>query len=186
MAEPPRWREERARVFFALWPDAETARSLHGLAEKAKQHFGGRAMHVDTLHLTLAFIGGVPRVRIPELLELGASVVPRAVDLSLDVLGEWARKHIVWAGPETVPEPLAVLAAELQSALLGAGFVLETRPFVPHVTLLRNAACATRRMPLELAVRWHADGFVLVESRLLPSGARYQVLGRWVNGKAGP
>lgn len=181
MAEPPRRHEERARVFFALWPDVDTAQTLHGLAESARPRFGGRAMRRDTLHLTLAFIGGVPRVRIPELLQIGASVAPRAIDLSLDVLGEWARKHIVWAGPQTVPEPLAALAADLQSALLDAGFVLEARPFVPHVTLLRNAACATRRMPLEQAVRWHADGFVLVESRLLPSGARYEVLGRWVN-----
>ncbi|MDX5445031.1 MAG: RNA 2',3'-cyclic phosphodiesterase [Zoogloeaceae bacterium] len=179
MAETPRWREERARVFFALWPDASTAKVLHGLADATKQRFGGRAMRIDTLHLTLAFIGGMPRVRLPELLAIGAAVAPRAVDLSLDVLGEWSRKHIVWAGPERVPEPLAALAAELQSALVTAGFALEARPFVPHVTLLRNAACATHRTPLEPPVCWRADGFVLVESKLLPSGARYEMLGRW-------
>ena len=179
MAETARWREERARVFFALWPDAGTAEALNALAGAAKGRFGGRAMRIDTLHLTLAFIGGVPRVRIPELLEIGAAVAPRAFDLRLDVLGEWARKHIVWAGPEQVPEPLAALAAELQSALVTAGFALEARPFVPHVTLLRNATCATQRASLERPVRWRADGFVLVESRLLPSGARYEVLGRW-------
>jgi RNA 2',3'-cyclic 3'-phosphodiesterase len=136
-------------------------------------------MRLDTLHLTLAFIGGVPRVRIPELLDIGAAVAPRAFDLTLDVVGEWARKHIVWAGPEQVPEQLAALAAELKSALLNAGFAIEARPFVPHVTLLRNAACATQRTPLEPSVRWHADGFVLVESALLPSGASYEVLRRW-------
>lgn len=171
--------EERARVFFALWPDADTAQSLHTLAESQKQRFGGRVMQRDTLHLTLAFVGGVPRLRIPELLAAGAAVAPRAIDLSLDVLGEWARKHIVWAGPRDVPGPLAELSAELHQKLGEHGFGLEARPFVPHVTLLRNAACETQRLPLEPAVPWRATGFVLVESKLLASGARYEVLGRW-------
>lgn len=178
-AEPPRWHEQRARVFFALWPDPATAAALQRLAESAQQRFGGRAMRHDTLHLTLAFIGGVPRVRVRELLELGAAVTPRAFDLPLDVLGEWARKHIVWAGPAQVPQPLAALAGDLQRLLTNAGFALEARPFVPHVTLLRNAACATQRVPLAPPVHWAADGFVLVESKLLPSGARYETLARW-------
>lgn len=178
-AELPCWREERARLFFALWPDAATAAILHRLGESARQRFGGRCMHRDTLHLTLAFIGGVPRVRIAELLELGAHVRPHAFHLALDILGEWARKHIVWAGPAQAPEPLTALADDLRRVLADAGFAIEARPFVPHVTLLRNAACATRRAPLELPVRWAVHGFVLVESKLLPSGARYEVLGRW-------
>ena len=136
-------------------------------------------MRRDTLHLTLAFIGGVPRLRIPELLDVGAAVTPRAFELSLDVLGEWMRKHIVWAGPGDVPAALLALASELHERLVAAGFGLEERPFVPHVTLLRNAACATQRSSLEQAVKWRADGFVLVESKLLASGARYEVLGRW-------
>lgn len=176
--------EERARVFFALWPDAGTAQCLHTLAESQQQRFGGRVMQRDTLHMTLAFVGGVPRARIPELLEVGAAVAPRAfdvsLDVSLDVLGEWARKHIVWAGPQHTPEPLAELAAELHQQLGESAFGLEARPFVPHVTLLRNAACETQRSPLEPAVPWRATGFVLVESKLLASGARYDVLGRWL------
>ncbi len=136
-------------------------------------------MRRDTLHLTLAFIGGVPRLRIPELLEVGAAVTPRAFELSLDVLGEWMHKHIVWAGPGDAPKALVELSGDLHERLAAAGFGLEERPFVPHVTLLRNAACATQRSLLEQAVKWRADGFVLVESRLLTSGARYEVLGRW-------
>lgn len=172
-------REARARVFFALWPAAETARALHTLTESLQLRFGGRAMRMDSLHLTLAFVGSVPRGRIAELLAAGARVQPRAFGLQLDVLGEWARKHIVWAGPAEVPEALATLVAELQQTLSEAGFVLEARPFVPHVTLLRNAACETRRTPLEQPLCWRTDGFVLVESMLQPSGARYVELGRW-------
>src|SRR5690606_16064137 len=108
-----RWREERARVFFALWPDAETAHALHQLARSAHAGFGGRVMRRDTLHLTLAFIGGVPRLRIPELLEVGAAVTPRAFELSLDVLGEWMHKHIVWAGPGDAPKAMVELSVDL-------------------------------------------------------------------------
>lgn len=169
-------------MFFALWPDADTAQSLHTLAESESKHFGGRVMQRDTLHMTLAFVGAVSRARIPELQKVGAAVAPRAFDVSLDVLGEWARKHIVWAGPQHVPGPLAELAADLHQKLGEGGFGLETRPFVPHVTLLRNVACETQRSTLEQAVPWRVTGFVLVESKLLASGARYQVLGRWLAG----
>lgn len=170
---------DQARVFFALWPDAATAHSLHRLAESLKPRFGGRVMRLDSLHLTLAFVGSVPRERIPDLLAVGASVTPRAFDLTLDVLGEWARKQLVWVGPSTTPEPLAGLADELHQGLVAAGFSMESRPFVPHVTLLRNAACATQRTSVGKVVRWWSEGFVLVESKLLASGARYEVVGRW-------
>ncbi|MDX5364013.1 MAG: RNA 2',3'-cyclic phosphodiesterase [Pseudazoarcus pumilus] len=149
------------------------------MAGSLQPRFGGRVMRMDSLHLTLAFVGGVPRARIPELIAAGAQLSAAAFDLKLDVLGEWARKHIVWAGPADVPAALATLAAELQQTLSEAGFALEARPFVPHVTLLRNAACETRRTPLEQPVRWRSDGFVLVESSLQPSGARYLELARW-------
>lgn len=170
---------DQARVFFALWPDAVTANSLHRLAESLQPRFGGRVMRLDSLHLTLAFVGSVPRERIPDLLAIGASVTPRAFDLTLDVLGEWARKQLVWVGPSTTPEPLAGLADELHQGLVAAGFSMESRPFVPHVTLLRNAACATQRTSVGKVVRWWSEGFVLVESKLLASGARYEVVGRW-------
>lgn len=133
-------------------------------------------MRLDTLHLTVAFIGDVARSRLPDLQELAGQVDAPCVDLTLDVLGEWERKHIVWAGPSTTPDALLQLVEALGGRLKSAGFDLEARSFVPHVTLLRNARCTDQRTPLEASLRWHCDGFVLVESTLGPAGSRYEIL----------
>lgn len=179
LTEPALWREERARVFFALWPDVATANRLHALAEAAQRRFGGRVMRFDTLHLTLLFVGGVRRVRLPELIEAAASLTPPPFDLTLDTLGRWAKRDIVWAGPSHAPPGLHELVADLHGRLRELGFELEARRFVPHVTLLRGAECTDGQEPLAEPVRWRADGFALVESKRQSSGARYRLLGRW-------
>lgn len=166
-------------MFFALWPDSDTALALHRLAESAKDRFGGRAMRRDTLHLTLAFIGNVARERIAELIAAGDRVSVEPFTLAIDTLGEWQRKKIVWAGPSIGAPELILLADSLQHEIVAAGFALEARTFLPHVTLVRNAGCATQRTALAAAITWSNSGFVLVESQLLASGASYEVLARW-------
>lgn len=183
LTEPALWREERARVFFALWPDVATANRLHMLAESAHRRFGGRVMRFDTLHMTLAFVGGVRRVKLPELLEAAATLTPPPFDLTLDTLGQWGRRDIVWVGPSRAPQGLHDLVSDLHQRLRATGFELEARRFVPHVTLLRGAQCEDAQSVLEQPLRWRADGFVLVESKLQSSGARYRVLGRWAGSR---
>ena len=58
-----------ARLFFALWPSAELRRRLHALALRYQRLHGGRAMRAETLHLTLLFLGEVPRAQIASLLQ---------------------------------------------------------------------------------------------------------------------
>jgi 2'-5' RNA ligase len=66
--------------------------------------------------------------------------------------------------------------------LSAAGFALDARPHVPHVTLARNARCdglPERISGLATPIRWRVDEFTLVESVLPAAGARYRVLARW-------
>ncbi len=170
---------ERARVFFALWPGTTTAESLAHIASEAHKRFAGRLMRPETLHLTLAFVGTIERTRIADLVAAGDRVrVPR-IELSIDTLGQWQKKHIVWAGPAEPGVALVSLVESLRAELEEAGMALERRPFVPHVTLLRNADCDTGRNALACPLKWQVNGFVLVESRLQSTGAGYEVLARW-------
>lgn len=169
----------RARVFFALWPGAALAQGLHRLAREAHGRFGGRVMRRETLHLTLAFIGTIERTRIADLVAAGDRVRAPRIELSIDTLGQWQKKHIVWAGPGEPGAALVSLVESLRAELEAAGVTLERRPFVPHVTLLRNADCDTGRNALARPLKWQADGFVLVESKLQATGAGYEVLARW-------
>jgi 2'-5' RNA ligase len=179
----------QARVFFALWPDAATAEQLHALGGELHRHCGGRRMRRESLHLTLAFLGDVPRDRVAELLALAAGVAGEAFSLIMERTGSWKGNRVVWAAPQATPPALGRLADALSSTLRGAGFTLEERPFSPHLTLLRNA-----RLPppadMWVQVCWPVASFALVESERLADGAHYRVLERWslaqVSNKKGP
>lgn len=171
-------RPDRVRVFFAIWPNGATAKALHQLARDAQAECGGRLMRLDTLHLTLAFIGDVPRDRLPVIVAAGDSLDFPAFKLELERLGSWQHNHIVWAGTDHAPAPLGELVASLHARLKNAGFPLEERRFAPHVTLLRRIATsfAQRCVP---ALVWPVCEFVLVESVLDQQGSRYRPIARW-------
>ena len=79
---------------------------------------------------------------------------------------------------EECPEALHALVAQLERALAAAGFRCDRRPYVPHITLLRDA----RRAPSEgrtSPVRWPVEEFVLVESVQLERARVYEALHRW-------
>lgn len=170
----------QARVYFALWPDAATAQQLYSAAAPLRATCGGRAMQVDTLHLTLAFIGDIPRTQIPHLLALGGEVDLAAFSITIDMAALWARQHLVWGGPSQPPKALLELADQLSQHLQAAGVLLDRRVFKPHVTLIRRcehniAECAFG------PVEWKVKSFVLVESLRdsVAVGARYRTLAKW-------
>jgi 2'-5' RNA ligase len=96
----------------------------------------------------------------------------------LDRIGHWPHNRVVYAAADAAPPVLAALAAELKAALAQAGFRTEERPYVPHVTLIRDArrAPSERTMP---PIRWRVDDYVLMQSRRGGSGSAYEVLHRF-------
>ena len=176
-AEASRRPRER-RVFFALWPDEVVVRQLDQAGREAGQRCGGRRMRRETLHLTLAFSGGIPATRLRELARAAAAIRAPKFELTLDRLDWVEKKKIVWAGASVLPDALRDLAAELNARLKANGFRTEERPFAAHITLLRNARCgeAPHDPP---PIVWQANEFVLVESELKPEGANYRIIGRW-------
>ena len=167
----------RARVFFALWPDAACAADC-----------GGRVMQKDTLHLTLVFVGDVDEGELPALCTIaeaaGAGLPPLPPHtLRLDRLGYWPQKKILWAASAQSLPVLAALAERLADGLRAAGHQLPLRPFTPHVTLLRKVG-ARPPAPAANALQdapqpWHFDRFCLLRSRPSASGAAYETLAAW-------
>ena len=69
----------------------------------------------------------------------------------------------------------ATLANLLNTRLRAAGFQIEPRPFVPHVTLARRVRCAS--LPrLEAPLTWPVREFALLESIAQPLHPRYETL----------
>ena len=164
----------RARVFFAIRPEEPVREALAAAALRAREECGGRATARPKIHLTLFFVGEVERSRIPELEACAAAVTAPAFELSTDVLGYWRHNRIVWAGTRSAPPALSILVAALTAKLAEIGYRGEDRPYVPHVTLVRNARSAPRNAALD-APQWDVREFVLVES----AEGRYEPLAGW-------
>jgi RNA 2',3'-cyclic 3'-phosphodiesterase len=167
-----------ARVFFALWPDADMRIALDRLSGKMHALCGGRRTRANAMHITLAFLGEVPEARLAGLQTVAAQVRCSGCDIALTHLGWWPRSRIAWVAPAVTPQALSGLVHELQALLETAGFHFDERAYFPHVTLLRHADC--RQPPAEMAaLSWAARDFVLVKSVLTEHGPVYDVIGRW-------
>lgn len=171
-------RSGSARLFFALWPEAGVQEALEAFARELRAECGGRAISARNIHLTLAFLGETERALLPRLKALAATVAAPRFDLSVDYVEHWRHNHIVWAGVKQCPEALQALAAGLGAKLRAIGFKIDERPYVPHITLVRDArqAPALTRAP---PVGWPVKDFVLVESVPREGVRVYEVLHRW-------
>jgi 2'-5' RNA ligase len=161
----------RARLFLALVPSPAIRNALATWQARWAWPPGTVPAAPEGLHLTLHFIGSVPRERVPEIARQLALPAPRFT-LALGRAELWPRGLAVCC-PSALPAALTALHARLADALRGAALPVEARAFRPHITLARKAAGAVA--PAEpLALRWAVQGYALMESR-----GGYRVLARY-------
>jgi 2'-5' RNA ligase len=164
-----------ARLFIALWPDEGVRERLIAWQRAVSWPKGARLAAPAGLHMTLHFIGAVPRSRLPELAH-GLAVPPvPAFELVLDEFSVWHHGIAVLQPSAPAPEPLALLHMQLAGALRALELPVESRPLRPHVTFARHGQGATLAGPAPSPVRWGCDGrYVLAES-----AGGYRVLQRF-------
>jgi RNA 2',3'-cyclic 3'-phosphodiesterase len=168
------------RLFFALWPDAAGRAALSVWQQPLLGLCGGRAMRADTLHTTLVFLGEVAEQRLEALCLAAQEVKWQGFGLQLTAAHYWGHNHIAYAAPDAMPPQLAELVRELENRLHRHRFHFETRPYKPHVTLLRNAHWSDAALPPQPAVFWKFDEFVLLRSVRDDEGVpHYEVLARF-------
>lgn len=170
------------RVFFALWPAPALADELGGIAGEMAGSFGGKPTRADTIHLTLAFLGDVSTARLSELVALPPPADVRPFPLSLDRLGIWQHNRLLWMGCGESP-PLLKLVGSLRRQLAEAGFLVldPTRPFFPHLTLVRKLPSGIKpwQQSLPAAIDWPCSEYRLVASTLSLAGSAYTTLARY-------
>lgn len=121
------------RLFVALsLPD----HVVDALARLQSGMRGARWIPRNNYHMTLAFIGETDRHGLNEIASALAAAGAPAFDLRLRECGFFGDKkpRALWVGAEANPQ-LAHLQSKVETALKRAGFPLEKRKFIPHVTL---------------------------------------------------
>jgi 2'-5' RNA ligase len=159
-----------ARLFLALWPDEPAGDAIVAWQSAFAWPAGASPSARQALHVTLHFLGDVPRTRLPEL-ALGLRGPVEPFELVLDTAAVWPG-GIAVLEPAQVPAALVDLHARLGAALRALGLRTEARPYRPHVTLARRASGARPPPTPQALPRWQASSWALVES----TGGRYKTL----------
>jgi 2'-5' RNA ligase len=181
------------RLFVAVPVPPATREACRALIEPVRTTpFGryARWVPLETLHLTLRFLGDTPPDLVPAVAEAvtGSLAGRRAFDVRLAGAGSFpprGRKiRALWLGiTEGAPELGAIVEA-LTPALAAIGWPAEGRPFRPHLTVARTDATGIRdaaltAQALEAAAdawstRFTADRVVLFRSHLGGGPARHE------------
>lgn len=132
-------------------------------------------MRHDSLHATLVFLGEVEQQRLEALQLAALEVVFETFELDFDTARYWGHNHIVFATPGKVPAQLLNLVDHLEQNLRRHKFHFESRPYKPHVTLLRNAQWRDAELPSLPVAKWQCSDFVLLQS----VSGHYEVLARF-------
>ena len=132
-------------------------------------------MPTGNLHITLAFLGRVDAGQFDAIVAAARGVRAQRFMLHLSEAGYWTHNHVARLGATNVPEELKTVVADLRAALVRAGVGFDPKPFVPHVTLVRNARPPKEEWPTLNPVEWPVNGFALVSSERDESGPYYRI-----------
>jgi 2'-5' RNA ligase len=165
-----------SRLFFALWPDSETRHLLESSRQSIiSNDFKWVAPY--NFHVTLVFLGQVNTVTEALLRQAVTDIYVNAFTLTFNQLNFWSSPRILCLTCQQSTQQAHELVSALETAVASCSLVTDPRPYIPHITLARNA----RYLPKSVVepIHWNADAFCLVESCSTPSGVCYKVLQRW-------
>src|SRR3984957_11099591 len=145
---------------------------------------GLRWSAAESWHITLQFLGNTPQYDciVGRLRELRSP----SVSIQLEGLGFFESAGVFFAGVSLTPE-LKALQQSVTAATSLCGFIPETRPYHPHITLARGKRKGARGLR-ELKSKSHrepnfsnfvAHEFVLYESVLGRGGSRDEMRERF-------
>lgn len=171
-------RQKTYRLFFALWPTDQVRQSIVEAFSGISPQIKGRVIQPHNLHVTLHFVGQVTESTKGCMHAAARSVEAEAFQLDLDNPGYFPKAKIFWMGAQNIPAQLTLLHKKLGAAIEGCGFNADTRPFSPHVTLMRKSVHPAMKYE-DFSIPWTVDEFVLVESVQDEAGVNYRVLERY-------
>ena len=148
-----------------------------------------RWVRLESMHLTLHFLGEINQDQVRAIQELLDDVASRFSSFSLEIGGYGCfpnnrRPRIVWVGLNPVEGELLRLQSELATQLETIGFMREPRDYHPHLTLgrvhkglsgddLGSISRWAQEADIGAVGRFEVETIRLIRSALQPDGASY-------------
>ena len=176
------------RLFIGIPLPSVVTGELAALSARLRSADDGlRWSSPESWHITLQFLGNAD----PEQYECIASRLHSLryspIAITFDGLGFFGAGNVLIAGVRTTPA-LLELRQHVTKATGPCGFISDSRAYHPHVTLARGKGKRTAIVLRGLAggsghettlPAFNAEEFLLYESLLGPSGARYEIRKRF-------
>jgi 2'-5' RNA ligase len=172
------------RLFFALWPDAETRTRIAEVAAAAAQSLGREAQPVppENYHVTLVFVGDVPNSRLAVLQQAGRAQRAAGCTIQVDTYEYWREPQVLVAAASQSPAALILLQTGLHQELVLRQADLRLKSLSvslrAHVTLARKVVQASVLQAMS-PLLWCARSFSLVRSETSGAHSVYTVVDTW-------
>jgi RNA 2',3'-cyclic 3'-phosphodiesterase len=178
------------RVFIAVEIGEEVRENLARLQSHLK-YMSREARWVDPklMHLTLVFLGEIPEDAVAGVTSAMDKIVAPVPAFSCDVaglgfFGSPRSPRVIWVGMKGNLQPLMKIQTELTGSMKQLGFIVEERPFSPHLTLARlKFPKNTEKLMAEIEKKKddslgsiQVDRIVLIQSNLSSKDNRYTIL----------
>jgi 2'-5' RNA ligase len=185
----------RPRLFYAVPLPDEVREAIRPIRDAVQASVGNgqariRWVRIESLHLTLRFLGPTSLDMAPQLSSVGDEVAATRSPFEVEIAGAGAfpderQPRTLWLGIERGGEQLAALAEGLATATGGTEarrYPIPARPFAAHLTLARTdglrlgAEAARALVAIANGRRWSfsADRIVLFRSHLGSGPAWYE------------
>jgi len=160
---------------------------LQLLSDLKKSLNGEQLRWIDpqNLHLTLRFLGNTEDSQLIAINNALDDLTPQFNNFTLEIeglgiFGKRSLPKILWAGVK-IPQNVYSLVENIEEILVNAGFVGETKPYSPHLTLCRIKSLSDASNLVNLVDDYNKTHFVtqdmnqiiLYESVLKNFGAEY-------------
>lgn len=170
------------RLFIGIPLAAAAIDELKAVSARLRSSGDGlRWTAPESWHITLQFLGNTSPPQyacvVPSLRPLSSPPVP----VCIEGLSCFDRSAVLIVRLRLTPE-LLLLQQRVTAATRPCGFVPESRPYQPHITLARGKGPRRGLDDLKAKIRrppsfprFVAPEFLLYESFLSPAGSRYEV-----------
>lgn len=185
------------RAFVAIELDPPITAALAAFIRSQLRVAGVRWTPASQLHLTLKFLGEIPRSSVSRVTDITRAAAEQIAPFTLEIggVGGFPVAHaprVLWIGVNDADRGAARWLAAADPQLVALGIPAEERAFQPHITLGR---AKTRDESSELGMllktvvpppkmTMRVRDVVLFESVLSPAGPRYNIVQRVPFGSA--
>ena len=185
---------EQVRSFIAIELPRNVKKGLEQIEYKMKQggYAGIKWVNPEGIHVTLKFLGNISSGQIIEISKVLKETTQEIYPFHLEIAGLGAfpnlrQPRVLWVAINGEVDKLSRLQQRIDSLLASCGFLKESRPFVPHLTLARlkdsisseekrKIGTFTKSLKFEAGFPFDAEDVSLMRSQLMPTGAIYSCL----------